>query len=144
MRTTRVKDIMTSHPTLINPNATLQEAAQKMQKVDCGALPVGTEDKLEGVITDRDIVVRAVSQGRDGSKEKVRDYMSRQVVACGENDSLEEVTDRMRRHQVSRLVVKDADGRVSGILSLGCILRRDTNAEELADLVKRAVAKKAA
>lgn len=142
--TTKVKNLMTKNPSIISPNATLQEAAQRMEEINCGILPVGSQKHPEGIITDRDIVIRAVSQGRNTTKEKVGDYMSTKVYFCNENDSLEQAADKMHQHQVSRLVVKDDKGGVSGILSFGCILRKDTSASEIADVIEHAVGHKAA
>jgi CBS domain-containing protein len=135
---TTVKELMTPHPTLISPNATLEEAAQKMKNVDCGALPVGTENKLKGIITDRDIVIRALAGGKNPATEKVMDYMTKTVFACNENDTLEDAAEKMRQHKVSRLVVRNKEGRVTGILSFGGILRNDASAREVAGVVKHA------
>jgi len=79
MKNTKVKDLMTPHPVLVSPNASLQEAAKRMKKINCGILPVGTEQQLEGIITDRDITIRAVSEGRDPIQAKVSQYMSDRV-----------------------------------------------------------------
>ncbi|MDB2414215.1 CBS domain-containing protein [Rickettsiales bacterium] len=133
----RVKELMTANPTLISPDATLQEAAEKMEKIDCGVLPVGKESNLEGIITDRDIVTRAISKGKNPAKEKVKDYMSKKVHACKESDALRDVADQMQKHKVSRLIVKNDSGKVTGILSLGCILRKEADAEEIVDVIER-------
>lgn len=144
MHNTKVKDLMVEHPVLVSPSATLAEAARKMKDVDCGVLPVGTESRLEGIITDRDIVIRAVAQGKDPSKEKIADYMTDTVYACNEDDYLEDAADKMRAHKVSRLVVKNHAGHVTGVLSFGGILRKNANAEEVANVVKHATSKAAA
>ena len=144
MRNTQVKDLMTENPVLINPDMTLKEAAAKMRDIDCGILPVGTEDKLKGIITDRDIVIRAVSRGKDIAREQVKDYMTADVYACNEHDTLEDAADKMRVHKVSRLVVKNKAGKVTGILSFGGILRRNADAAEVANVVKHATGTRAA
>ena len=144
MQNTKVKDLMTENPAMINPESTLQEAAQKMQNVDCGVLPVGTENKLEGIITDRDIVIRAIAKGANPATEKVRAYMTGTVYGCNEDDYLEDAADKMRDHAVSRLVVKNHVGKVTGVLSFGGILRKNANAEEVANVVKHATHKAAA
>lgn len=141
---TKVKALMTPHPVLISPESTLQQAAQKMEEINCGVLPVGTEDNVEGIITDRDIVIRAIARGENPKKEKVGDYMTEKAYSCKENDTLQQAADLMRKHQVSRLIVKDANGKVSGILSFGCILRKDGNAGEIADVIQHATGRKAA
>ena len=134
MRNTKIKDVMTPHPTLISPDATLEEAAEKMQTVDCGILPVGKENKLEGIITDRDIIIRAVAEGKDPSTEIVSDYMTPKVFSCKDTDTLHDAAEQMRKHKVSRLVVKNTAGKVAGILSFGCILRKNADVDELAEV----------
>ena len=135
---TKVKELMTPNPVLISPSSTLQQAAKKMESVNCGALPVGTENKLKGIITDRDIVIRAIAKGKDPSKEKVSDYMTDVVYACNENDTLEDATEKMHQHKVSRLVVRNKEGKVTGILSFGGVLRTDASSKEVASVVKHA------
>lgn len=136
--TTQVKELMTPHPELVSPNATLQQAAKRMASVRCGALPVGTESKLKGIITDRDIIVRAVAQGKNPATEKVGDYMSEPVFACNELDTLEAAAEKMHEHKVSRLVVRNREGRTVGILSFGSILRNDASPHEIASVIKHA------
>lgn len=144
MQNTKVKELMTSDPVLITPDASLKDAAAKMENVDCGVLPVGTKDRLDGIITDRDIVIRAIAKGKDPAKEKVRDYMTGKVYACNEEDYLEDAADKMREHKVSRLVVKNKQGKVTGILSFGGILRKNADADEVANVVKHATHRAAA
>lgn len=144
MQSTKVSELMTEAPVFVKPEATLWEAAQKMKKINCGVLPVGTETKLEGIITDRDIVIRAIAEGKDPSKEAVRNYMTEKVYACHEGDYLEDAASKMREHKVSRLVVKNRIGKAVGILSFGGILRRNANAEEVVNVVKHAIHKTAA
>ena len=135
---TQVKELMTSHPEMISPAATLDQAAKKMKAVKCGALPVGTENKLKGIITDRDIVIRALAEGKNPATEKVGDYMSDPVFACNEKDTLEDAAEKMQQHKVSRLVVRNHEGKVTGILSFGSILKNDANPKEVASIVKHA------
>lgn len=144
MKNTKVRDLMTEEPVMIAPDASLKQAAEKMKSVDCGILPVGTKDKLIGIITDRDIVIRALSGGKDPSKEKVSDYMTGKVHCCSEDDYLEDAADKMREHKVSRLVVKNRQGQATGILSFGGILRRNADADEVSNVVKHAVVRPAA
>lgn len=135
---TKVKELMTAHPELISPNATLQEAARKMAEVNCGALPVGTEKILKGIITDRDIMIRAIAKGKNPATEKVSSYMTDHVYACNENDTLEAAAEKMHEHKVSRLVVRNRDGKAVGILSFGSILRNDASPKEVAGVVRHA------
>jgi CBS domain-containing protein len=139
-----VKDFMASDPTLVSPDATLKEAAQKMAEIDCGFLPVGTYDAIEGIITDRDIVIRAVARGKDTSREKVRDYMTENVYACAETDTLEDAAEAMNEHNVSRLVVMDDSATITGVLTFGKIIRSNDNRAETARVVDEAVGRSAA
>jgi len=149
---TTVKELMRANPETISPNSSLKEAAQKMESIDCGVLPVSEEESTEeggesgimGIITDRDIVLRAVAQGKDVTKEKVRDYMTQQVFYCGEDDTLEDAAKVMHEHHVNRLVVKNKSGRMCGILSFGCILRKDSRMQEIHKVLECTVGKKAA
>lgn len=138
MNTVKVRDVMTANPVMIDPDATLKEAAELMKFIDCGLLPVGTRNDLEGVITDRDIVIRAIARGENPLEVRVRDYMSTRVCYCNEDDLLSDAAEKLRRFRVSRLLVKNRDGKVTGILSIGLILRREADPKEIADVVKHA------
>ncbi len=132
----RVKDVMTPDPVLVKPDATLQEAAKKMASIDCGVLPVGTKDDIQGIITDRDIVIRAIAHGKNPAHEKVAKYVTKQTYDCHEDDKIEEATRIMHERKVGRLLVRDKQGHISGILSFGCILRNDASPQEVADLIR--------
>lgn len=144
MKKTKVKEIMKTDVELISPEATLADAARKMKELECGVLPVGSENKIEGVITDRDIVVRAISEGKNPAEEKVRDHMTEDVCSCGETDMLKEAAQMMHDNNVSRLVVMDDTGGVSGILTFGSILRKDNDDTEISEIVACATGKRAA
>lgn len=142
-KSTLAKEVMRSDPVAIAPECTLQEAAQKMAEIDCGILPVVTNGRIDGIITDRDIVIRAVAQGCD-VREPVRDHMTQGAVFCRDTDTLEQVGQQMHEHNVNRLLVKNASGEVCGILTFGCIMRKDRNTEEVGKVVDVATGKKAA
>lgn len=145
MPQTTLKDIMERHPEMISGDATLLEAAQKMKQLDCGVLPVGIADQAEGIITDRDIVVRAVANGDDPAIAIVRDYMTSELHTCREEDTLKDAAEAMKQNNVSRLVVCDADDRVTGILTFGHVLRSsEANDREVVDMVCSATGRKAA
>lgn len=144
MKNRKVIELMSEQPCVINPDATLQEAARRMANIDCGFLPVCRGHEVIGIITDRDIVIRAVSKGADPKKEKVIDYMTHECFGCRENDYLEDAAEKMREHKVSRLIVRNAKGEVSGILSFGGILRRNADSKDISNLVKHAVRKEVA
>lgn len=141
---TKVMELMTENPVFVSPETTLKEAAQKMSDIDCGVLPVGTKEKLIGMITDRDIVIRAVAKGKDMNQQQVRDYMTQEAYACHEDDTLEEAAGIMCKHQVSRLIVKDKADKITGILSFGCMMREETDINEVCKVVECAIRKKAA
>ncbi len=115
----RIKDIMTPSPECIAPEESVQEAARKMRNLDVGPLPVCENDRLAGMITDRDIVVRAVAEGRNPQTTKVREVMTPEVLYCYDDQDFEEAAGKMRVHQVRRLLVLNRDARLVGIVSLG-------------------------
>jgi len=116
----QVKDIMTPNAECIQPDDTLEEAAKKMRDLDVGPLPVcGDNDRLAGMITDRDITVRAVAEGKDPRTTKVREVMTEQIIYCFEDQDVEEAARLMKERQVRRLVVLNRDKRLVGIVSLG-------------------------
>ncbi len=135
---------MVSRPEIISPDSTLEEACIRMKDVDCGALPVGSYDGVEGVITDRDIVVRAIAAGVDPAIALVRDYMTSQVHTCTETSTLQDAAALMHKHNVSRLLIKNEAGVVTGILSFGHILRGKADDQTVTDVVCHAVGRKTA
>ena len=113
-----ISEVMSSDVQTISPEATIEEAAQEMRDGDFGLVPVVEEDQLLGVVTDRDIAIRAVAEGRDPSTP-VREIMSEGVVWAKEDDSVEDAARIMSEHQIRRLPIVDADQRLVGIVSLG-------------------------
>ncbi len=114
----QLKDVMSYDVQVISPEATLQEAAARMRDADCGMLPVGENDRMIGAVTDRDIIVRAVAEGKGGDT-LVREVMSEDVIWCYEDDTVEKGAEMMSRCQVRRLPVVNSDKRLVGIVSLG-------------------------
>jgi CBS domain-containing protein len=114
----KISEVMSTDVQTISPDASIEEAAQEMRDGDFGLLPVGEEEQLLGVITDRDITVRAVAEGKDPSTP-VRDVMSEGVISAHEDDSVEDAARVMSDHQIRRLPIVDADQRLVGIVSLG-------------------------
>lgn len=143
MKNTSVNSLMKEQPVLISPDATLQEAARKMKEADCGFLPVGNNQKPEGIITDRDIIIRAIADGKDPTKEKVRDYMTTEVHSCREGDSIEDAAGQMNKKKVGRLVVQDDDGKMRGVLTFGRLIRDNQDKEETSMVVEKATGKAA-
>jgi CBS domain-containing protein len=117
----QVREIMTGNVTCVGPDTTLQQAAQKMRDLDVGSLPICDNDRLVGMITDRDIAIRAVADGREPSETRAADIMSEGVEYCFEDDDLEDAAQLMREKQIRRLIVLNHDKRLTGILALGDI-----------------------
>jgi len=113
----KLKDVMTRSVEVISPEATISEAAQRMRDGNFGLLPVGENDRLIGTLSDRDIAVRAVAEGKD-SKTKVRDVMSEGVRWCFEDETVEQAVKIMSDHQIRRLPVVNRDKRLTGIVAL--------------------------
>jgi CBS domain-containing protein len=125
----KVRDAMTKDVRVASPSQTIREAAQAMLDIDAGVLPVGENDKLLGMITDRDIAVRGVAKGK-GPDANVREVMTSEVKYCFDDQEVEEVTRNMGDLQVRRLPVVNREKRLVGILSLGDIAksgRQDTD-----------------
>jgi CBS domain-containing protein len=120
----KVREAMTSDVCLVDPDCSLCEAAQMMADQDIGALPVGENDRLVGMITDRDIAVRAMAQ-RLGPDTKVRDVMSKEVLYCFDEEELEDAALNMGSCKVRRLPVLNRNKRLVGIISLGDLAQRE-------------------
>ena len=123
-----VSSCMSTDVRLTSPAETIRDAARTMKELDAGALPVGENDRLVGMITDRDIAVRAVAEGK-GPDTTVRDVMSREVLYCFEDESLADVAQQMRELQIRRMVVLTRDKRLCGIISLGDLARGDDDSQ---------------
>ena len=116
----QVREVMTPDVECARPNASIQEAARKMRDLDVGPLPVcGENDRLVGMVTDRDIVIRAIADGHDPKTTQIQDIMTPDVIYCFEDQGLEEATQLMKESQVRRLVVLNRDKQLVGIVSLG-------------------------
>jgi CBS domain-containing protein len=116
----KVNEAMTADVRIANPKQTIQDAARMMAEIDAGILPVGDNDRLVGMITDRDIAVRAVAKGLPPDT-LVREVMSQEVKYCFEDDDVAEVAHNMADIQVRRLPVLNRDKRLVGIVSLADI-----------------------
>ena len=113
----KVRDVMSSDVQVASPTQTIRDAAQIMAKIDAGVLPVGENDRLVGVITDRDIAVRGVAEGKP-PETKIRDVMSAEVRYCYEDEDVSTVLRKMGELQVRRLPVLSREKRLVGIVSL--------------------------
>ena len=122
----RIADIMSTDVRTIQPQESLRRAAQCMQELDVGALPVCDGERLLGMLTDRDIVVRAIADGLNPDQACVSDVMSPDLEYCMADQDSEDAKRLMGARQLRRLPVIDADRKLVGILSLGDLAVRDT------------------
>jgi len=119
-----VSQCMSTDVRVCAPEDTVRQAAQTMAEIDAGILPVGENDRLIGMVTDRDLAVRAIAEGM-APDTPVREVMTREVRYCYEDDDLDEVTGQMSDLQVRRLPVLNNDKRLVGVISLGDISHAD-------------------
>ena len=115
----QIADIMTRDPQSVQPGDTLQAAAQAMDELNVGTLPVCQDGRLVGMLTDRDIVVRSTAAGQDPRKATVADAMTTAVHSVREDAPVQDAVRLMQEHQIRRVPVLDAEDRLAGILSLG-------------------------
>jgi CBS domain-containing protein len=111
-----IRDAMTSNPTTVEPSTTAQEAARKMKSEDVGSLPIVENDRLVGVVTDRDLAIRVLAEGK-GAETPVSQVASKDVVTVDPQQSLDEAARLMAEHQVRRLPVCEEDGKLVGVLA---------------------------
>lgn len=126
----KISEVMTSNVKVVRPDDTVQNAARMMAELDVGAIPVCDGTRLQGMITDRDITIRATAEGRGGDT-KVRDVMTEDVVWCTAQDDTQEVLQRMGDAQVRRIPVVDQDKNLVGIVALGDLaIEEENNVDE--------------
>jgi CBS domain-containing protein len=116
----RIKECMTEDVVIAAPTQTIRDAARMMRNIDAGFIPVGENDRLVGTITDRDIAVRGIADGK-GPETAIRDLMSKEVLYCYEDDDMDEVSDEMAELQIRRMPVLNREKRLVGVISLGDI-----------------------
>jgi CBS domain-containing protein len=124
----KVSEAMTREVSIVSPEDTLQQAAKKMAELDAGVLPVGANDRLVGMLTDRDITVRAVATGKDPSKTKLSDISSHSLAAVRPDQPIEDAIKVMKSHDVKRVVVM-TDSHLEGIVSLADLARNNDDAD---------------
>lgn len=121
----KVEELMTRDPAILQPESTVAEAAGLMKREDCGSLPVVKDGKLVGIVTDRDIVLRAVAAKKDPAQLSVSEIMSKDPVTVMPDTSAADATKLMSDKQVRRLPVVE-DGRLVGILAIGQLARHES------------------
>lgn len=124
----KISNCMTNDVQIASPDQSIREVAQAMAQLDAGSMPVGDNDRLVGMITDRDIAVRGIALGK-GPDAKVRDVMSSDVKYCFDDEEVDDVLQNMGDLQVRRLPVLNRDKRLVGIISLGDLATNGETAE---------------
>jgi CBS domain-containing protein len=115
----QLHEVMTPNVEVVHPDEPVQEAASLMRSLDVGSLPVYDGNKMHGIITDRDITIRATAEGRNPQQTKVREVMSSGLVYCFEDQSVEEAARLMEGRQIRRLPILDRNQQLVGIVALG-------------------------
>jgi len=128
-----IKDVMTPDPVCVDPHDSAADAARRMREVDSGAILVAEEGHLKGLLTDRDIVVRAIAEGRDPSKVEVQEICSADIQALAPDDDVDRAVQLMRDRHVRRIPVVEGD-RPVGIVSIGDLALARDETSALADI----------
>ena len=115
----KVKDVMTQNPEAIRSDDMVVKAAEVMRNIDVGVVPVFEGDKAVGILTDRDIVVRLVAENKDPESTKAAEIMSQDVVSCSDDTDAREAAGMMEEKKLRRLLVKNDQDKVVGVVSLG-------------------------
>lgn len=121
----KARDVMTAGAAIVSPDTTILEAAKTMAESDVGILLVGNGDRLVGMITDRDIAIRGVAQGKDPTGTKVGELMTGRVLYCYDDEEVGAIANNMSNLQIRRLPVVNRSKRLMGVLSLGDIALKD-------------------
>jgi CBS domain-containing protein len=128
----RVQELMTQEVCITEPGQSIRDAAEMMARLDCGSLPVAENDRLVGIITDRDIAVRAIASGK-GPDTPVKSVMSNEVLYCFADQDLDEICANMAEQRIRRLPVLNREKQLVGIVSLGDIALTNGNAGETSE-----------
>jgi CBS domain-containing protein len=132
-----VKEIMTHNVEVVSPGDTLEHAARKMEELDVGPLPVCEGNRVVGMLTDRDITVRATASGCDPKTTLVGDVMSTEIISCHEDQDVREAARQMKKEQVRRLLVMDRAGDLLGIVSLGDLATEADDVGQSGEVLRR-------
>lgn len=124
-----IREIMTSNPSTIEPNQTVVDAARIMKQEDAGVVPVTENGRLTGMVTDRDIAIRVVAEGKDPQSTTVSEVASTNLVTLDPQQDLDEALRLMAQHQVRRLPVVEEDGRLVGVVAQADVARTGNDAQ---------------
>ena len=132
----KVAEVMTPAVDFVDTSANVQTAATRMAELDVGAVLVGSADAIEGILTDRDIIVRVVVEGLHPSEVAVRDVMTREVIGCKADEAIETAFAAMREGQFRRMPVFDEGGKPVGVVTLGDLAKNVESPEKLAETLR--------
>ncbi len=135
----KCSDVMTKDPVCGTPDDLVADVAQLMLDEDIGPIPIVDDQnskKLVGIVTDRDLAIKVVAEGRDSKSTRVADVMTRSVVTCRADDPLQNALDAMAEHQLRRIPVVDKDDRIVGIIAQADVATRLNEPETTAEMVK--------
>jgi len=135
----KVREIMTRNPVCCTPQDNITDVARLMKREDVGSLPV-VEDrksgKLNGIVTDRDLVLKVLAEGRDPNSIEVEAVMTRTPVTCRSDDDIQDCLDAMEQHQIRRMPIVDGSGKIVGIIAQADVATRGREPEKTAQLVE--------
>jgi len=136
---TKVADVMTQRPRAVTPQTPLKEVAQVMESDDVGAVPLVEGERLVGIVTDRDIVIRAIAKGKDPTGMQASEVSSRELVTVHPDDDLSDALELMAQHQVRRLAVTAEDERLVGVVSQADVARegKDKDTGQIVEAISR-------
>ena len=135
---TTSRDVMTKNPVCATPDDNVADVARLMKDNDIGPVPIveGASKKLVGIVTDRDLALKVVAEGRNPSSTKVRDVMTKDVVTCRADDEVEDALDAMSKNQLRRILVVDNSDTLVGIIAQADIATRMNEPEKTGEVVK--------
>ena len=133
----KVLNCMTKKPVTLKEKYTVLSAVKEIEEHDCSFLPVVDDNhNIQGIVTNRDIIVKAITKDKDLSKMPITDIMSKNVICCEEEDSLQQAISQMSRHNIRHILVKNNTGELSGILSIIDVINKVKDSSLLVELLK--------
>lgn len=135
----KCQDVMTANPACCTPNDNVARIATLMKDENVGSIPVcedGQSKRLIGIVTDRDLALKVVAECREAEGTRVEQVMTRRPVTCAATDDLDKAIQAMEQHQIRRILVVDADGRLKGIIAQADVAMRNDDARQTADAVR--------
>lgn len=133
----KIKEVMTPNVETVDADVSLRACAEKMKSLDVGILPVLEDQRIVGVVTDRDITIRAVAEGKDVEQSPVREIMTQEVEIVSEEQEAEEAARLMKRNQIRRVLAVDSNDRLVGMLSLGDLAVHSGDRDLAAEVLER-------